>query len=135
MFHEAGERSRLINILSHANLSGVTPDSLTLKAWQRTISDQLNKSRESSNYYIDANNHIYILAVNHPDLYPGLKVVHIVRDPRTYVRSHLNWSHSRVKSFLANYLTPFWQPSGIFTGDMPLSEWLGLSRFVIPACQ
>ena len=128
VFHEAGERSRLINILSHANLSGVTPASLTLKAWQRAISGPLDKSQESSNYYIDANNHIYILAVNHPDLYPGLKIVHIVRDPRTYTRSHLNWSHSRVKSFLANYLTPFWQPSGFLTGDMPLGEWLRLSK-------
>lgn len=128
VFHEAGERSRLINILSHANLSGVTPAALTIKTWQRSISDQLKQSRESSNYYIDANNHIYILAVNHPDLYSGLKVIHIVRDPRTYIRSHLNWSHSRIKSFLANYLTPFWQPSGFLEGDMGLGEWLRLSK-------
>lgn len=128
VFHEAGERSRLINILSHTNLAGITPDRFTLKAWQAAISGQLQKTQKSGKYYIDANNHIYFLAVNHPDLYSGLKVIHIVRDPRTYIRSHLNWSHSRVKSFLANYLVPFWQPSGFLTGEMGLREWLTFSK-------
>jgi len=128
VFHEAGERSRLINILSHASIANVIPDKLVQDAWKLAIEKQLKETQENKRYYIDANNHIYFLAVNHPELYPGLKVVHIVRDPRTYIRSHLNWSYSRVKSFLANYLTPYWQPTGSITGDMPRGEWLGLSK-------
>lgn len=128
VFHEAGERSRVINILSHMNLAGITPQAYTVSAWKGVVLESLNKSRASRNFYIDANNHIYMLVRNHPELYPGLKVVHLVRDPRTYIRSHLNWSNSRFKSFLANYLIPFWQPSAVMTGEMSLGEWLRLSK-------
>lgn len=126
--HEGGERSRLINIFSHANLAGFTPQSFTLFAWRMAISKSLNITHELGKYYIDANNQIYELVVNHPELYPGLKVVHIIRDPRDYSRSHLNWTHGRVKSLLANYLVPFWQPTGVLHGEMRLGEWFRLTK-------
>lgn len=128
VYHEAGERSRLINILSHANLAGATPFSFTVKAWESAIEKPLKVSQDSRDFYIDANNHIYYLVVNKPDLYPALKVIHIVRDPRTYIRSHLNWSHSRGKSFLANYLTPFWQPTAYMVGEMKIKDWMRFSK-------
>ena len=128
VYHEGGGRSRLINILSHSNLAGVTPSVFTLKAWEDAIEKNLIASQATRDFYIDANNHIYYLVVNKPELYPALKVIHIVRDPRTYIRSHLNWTHSRLKSFLANYLTPFWQPSAYMVGEMKIREWLRLSK-------
>lgn len=128
VYHEAGGRSRLINILSHANLAGLTSSQLTISVWQRTISGAIAQSQDNNHIYIDANNHLYNLAVKNPHLYPNLKVVHIVRDPRTYIRSHLNWSQSRFKSFLANYLIPFWQPTGYMVGEMGLGKWFKLSK-------
>jgi len=128
VFHEAGERSRLINILSHSNLAGATPFTFIIKAWESAIEKPLKASQGTRDFYIDANNHIYYLVVNKPELYPALKVIHIVRDPRTYIRSHLNWSHSRGKSFLANYLTPFWQPAAYMVGEMKIKDWLRLSK-------
>ncbi len=128
VYHEAGERSRWVNILSHARLAGIVPDQLVIAAWKGSVRKTLTETQKIKQIYIDANNHIYQLAVRHPELYPALKVVHIVRDPRTYIRSHLNWSRGRIKSFIANYLTPFWQPTAPLVGDMSWSEWLRLGK-------
>jgi len=129
VFHEAGERSRLINILSNAYLAKLIPQLFPLRAWKRAISAQLQKTKSEKNYYIDSNNHLYVPAVCWPALYPNLRVIHIVRDPRTYIRSHLNWSRSRLRSFIANYLIPFWQPNGYLLGEMSFIQWLRLSKF------
>jgi hypothetical protein len=127
VFHEAGERSRLINILSHAHLSGFIPITIPLRMWSMVIGADLIACQKE--YYIDSNNHIYALVSLKPDIYPGLKVIHIVRDPRTYVRSHINWSRHRLKSYIANYLTPFWQPNGFMVGEISFFQWRRLSRF------
>lgn len=122
VYHEAGERSRLINIFANMHLSGLSSQTLPLWAWRRTISTDVTSC--SKDFYIDSNNHLYGLAPFLPQLYPNLHVIHIVRDPRDYVRSHLNWARHRPKSFVANYLTPFWQPSAFLLGEMNLAEWI-----------
>lgn len=127
VYHEAGERSRLINILSHAHLSGLVPINIPLWAWKRVVGADLSACQKE--FYIDSNNHIYALISARPGLYPALKVIHIVRDPRSYVRSHINWSRHRPKSFVANYLTPFWQPNAFLLGEMSFYQWSRISRF------
>jgi len=127
VYHEAGERSRLINILSHAHLGGFVPFEAPLWAWKRAITpDLLNCTQE---IYIDSNNHLYALLPLKLDLYPKLRIIHIVRDPRDYVRSHINWARHRFKSFIANYLIPFWQPNAFLMHKMTIKEWWQLSRF------
>lgn len=128
VFHEGGERSRLINIFSHAQLLDFVPDFLPRFLWRKAILPALQQAQEKASLYIDANNHLYIFGIRNRDLYPSLKIIHIVRDPRDYIRSHINWSRSRVKSFIANYLTPFWQPSGYLMGDLSMWEWFKLNR-------
>jgi hypothetical protein len=127
VYHEAGERSRLIQIFTHAHMSGLLPKNAPLWAWRRAISHNLNAC--TKDYYIDSNNQLYGLAALMPTLYPNLKVIHIVRDPRDYVRSHLNWSKHRLKSFIANYLTPFWQPNAFLLGKMGFGTWQKASQF------
>jgi hypothetical protein len=128
VYHEGGERSRLVNIFSNAHLAGIVPEWLLLRVWKRAIEKQLVLTQNQNKNYIDSNNHLYVIAALWPELYQNLKVIHIVRDPRTYIRSHLNWSRSRFKSFIANYLTPFWQPMACLQGDMRISEWINLSK-------
>lgn len=121
VFHEAGERSRLINVLANAHLAGFVPYSFPRWAWTRIVArDLAGYDRE---YYIDSNNQLYGLSPKLKELYPNLKIVHIVRDPRSYVRSHINWSQHRLKSYIANHLTPFWQPSGYFHGNYRFIDW------------
>lgn len=127
VYHEAGERSRLINIFTHAHLSGFLPMRAPLWAWKRAVAPNLLAC--SKEIYIDSNNQLYALLTLAPDIYPGLRIIHLVRDPRDYVRSHINWSRHRPKSFIANYLTPFWQPNAWLLKEMPLTKWLRLTQF------
>lgn len=127
VYHEAGERSRLINIFTHAYLGGLLPREVPLWAWQRAIAPRLRVC--SKDVYLDSNNHIYAMLALQPDLYPGLRVVHLVRDPRAYVRSHINWARHRPKSFVANYLIPFWQPNAWLLKEMSWWRWIRLSQF------
>lgn len=127
VYHEAGERSRMINIFTNAHLAGFLPKSLLIWAWRKAIALDLQAC--SKDYYIDSNNHLYGIVPLIPELYPNLKVIHIVRDPRSYVRSHLNWARHRPRSFIANYLTPFWQPNAFLLREMTLFEWIKASRF------
>lgn len=126
VYHEAGERSRLINILTHVYLSGFLPIQAPLWAWQRAVAPRLQACSKKT--YIDSNNQIYALVTLIPEIYPGLRVIHLVRDPRDYVRSHINWSRHRLKSFIANYLIPFWQPNGWLLNEMSVSKWLRLTQ-------
>jgi len=128
VFHEGGERSRLINILSHAHLAGFFPRQGPVLAWRMAIQPALTRAQQNTTIYIDANNHLYVFGTGNPGLYPNLKIIHIVRDPRDYIRSHINWSKSRLKSFIANYLVPFWQPSGFLLGEYSWADWSGLNR-------
>lgn len=128
VYHEGGEKSRLINILSHAQLANIVPDSLPKLSWRTAILPALEQAQQEKSFYIDANNHLYIFGILNRNLYPSLKIIHIVRDPRDYIRSHISWSRSRVKSFIANYLTPFWQPSGWLMEDMSMADWFSLNR-------
>jgi len=128
VYHEAGEQSRLINIFSHAYLAGLISEKPSLQAWQHAVLPNLRRAQADRSFYVDANNHIYQIAVNNPDLYPNLKVIHIVRDPREYIRSHINWTRTRLKSFIANHLIPFWQPTGYMLGNIPLGKWMTMTQ-------
>jgi hypothetical protein len=61
--------------------------------------------------------------------YDNVYVIHIVRDPRTFVRSYMNWVHSRFKSWVANKLVVGWHPSGYFTQEVPWRTWRRMDEF------
>jgi hypothetical protein len=63
------------------------------------------------------------------DQYPNTRIVHIVRDPRTFVPSYLNWMHTRFKSYVANKCVPGWHPSGYHLGEMSWQEWARMDEF------
>ena len=66
-----------------------------------------------------------LIAEQHPNVY----IIHIVRDPRTFVPSYLNWVHGRFKSYIANKFVFGWHPSGYFTGKVPWRTWLKMDEF------
>lgn len=125
-YHERGF-SRPIQILTNLHLSGLLPRSALSAAWRLLKGGEVRNCPKP--FHLDANCFLYGLPALAPDLNPGLRVIHIVRDPRSYVTSHLNFSRQKVSSFIANYLTPFWQPSPFLTGDLPLRQLIGFSRF------
>lgn len=125
-YHERGN-SRLIQILTNMHFSHLLPKSMVKAAWKVFKGNEIETCEKP--YHIDANNFLYGLPILAPELYPNLKVLHIIRDPRDYVTSQLNFSHQRRRSFIGNYLTPFWKPSPFWVGELPLSRAFGFSRF------
>ncbi len=124
--HHTTPWSTAINIASNAYLARLLSKRVLLGIWEALKGDRY--AYTDKDIFVDSNNHLYAFATVARELYPGLKVVHVVRDPRTYVRSHINWSRQRAKSLIANYCVPFWQPSPRWAAQSDGAR-PGLSKF------
>jgi len=125
-YHERGN-SRPMQILTNLHFSHILPKSGLKAAWKLFKSGEVEACEKQ--FHIDANCFLYGVAPLAPELYPNLKVLHIVRDPRSYVTSHLNFSRQKGTSYVANYFVPFWQPNPFLVGELPLSKAFGFTRF------
>lgn len=57
------------------------------------------------------------------------KIIHLVRDPRDFVASFMNWRRQRLRRMFLHHVVPFWQPSPfLFPGHSAFSR-LGMSKF------
>lgn len=124
-YHERGF-SQPIQILTNAYFAGLFPKQGLILGWKIFKGYEIPTCNKP--YHVDSNCFLYGLSSVAPQLYPGLKVVHIVRDPRTYVTSHLNFAKFRTTSFIANYLIPLWQPSPFLNGEIPWKRFFFFSR-------
>ena len=59
----------------------------------------------------------------------NIKVVHLVRDPRTFVTSFMNWKSSSIKKKILHYFIPFWQPTPVFDKNISFIEKLKYNKF------
>lgn len=125
--HHTTDWSRLINVLGNMQLTGLIGEGAVLAAWRVLKAKRFAVTDKS--YFVDSNNHLFAFAAMARRVYPGVRIVHVVRDPRTYVRSHLNWSTQRTASYVANYLVPFWQPNGWLLNEVGLKKWINMSKF------
>jgi len=125
-YHERGN-SRPMQILTNLHFSHLLPKSGLKAAWKLFKNGEVEACEKQ--FHIDANCFLYGVAPLAPELYPNLKVLHIVRDPRSYVTSHLNFSRQKGTSYVANYFVPFWQPNPFLVGELPLSKAFGFTRF------
>jgi len=125
--HHTTPRSTLFNVLSNMHLAGMLSERALLRCWRTLKGREFALTKKS--LFVDSNNHLYVFAALARQLYPQVKVIHIVRDPRTYIRSHLNWSRQRLKSFIANHVLPFWQPNGFLLNEVSAWRWLMYTRF------
>ena len=125
--HHTTPWSTLINVLGNLHLAKLLSESMLLRIWRQLKGREFAMSERS--LFVDSNNHLYVFAAYARRIYPHTKVIHVIRDPRTYVRSHLNWARERPKSFVANYLLPFWQPNGYLLGEFSVAQWLALDSF------
>jgi len=72
---------------------------------------------------------IYKLLANNQVIDEKYKIIHLVRDPRDFVTSFMNWKHSSIKKIILHYVIPFWQPSPKFDKDIPLSQKFSYNKF------
>lgn len=125
-YHERGA-SRPIQILTNLHFAHLLPKSALTAAWKILKGSEIETCAKP--FHIDANCFLYGLAALAPELYPNARIIHIVRDPRDYVTSHLNFSRQKETSFIANYFVPFWQPNPFLAGKIPWKRIFNFTRF------
>lgn len=57
------------------------------------------------------------------------KILHIVRDPRDFATSFMNWRRQRLRRLFLHHCVPFWQPNPWCAGDVNFMEYLQMSKF------
>lgn len=119
--------SRILTIASNYYIHGWIPKNVLTWMIKNLREPQILNAE--SRYYIQVYAHDFLPAKILSEKYPDLRVVHIVRDPRNFVYSYLNWMHSRFKSLVANKIVLGWHPSGFFTGECSRQEWREMDEF------
>jgi hypothetical protein len=119
--------SRLLTIASNYYLHGWLPKSALVWLVRRTRIPQIERSH--CRFYVQVFSLDYLPARIVAEQHPDTRIVQIVRDPRTFVPSYLNWIHTRFKSFVANKFVPGWHPSGFFTKERSWRNWSQMSEF------
>jgi hypothetical protein len=56
-------------------------------------------------------------------------IVHLIRDPRDFVSSFINWKNQSYKRYILHHMIPFWQPNPFFHDNYSLMQWLRMSKF------
>ena len=113
--------SRLLTVASNYYLHGWLPEWLIKRLVYLIRESQITSA--PCKFYIQVFSLDHIPAKYLFEKHRNMSIIHIVRDPRTFVPSYLNWIRTRAKSFIANNFVPGWHPSGFFTGEIPLIEW------------
>jgi len=71
---------------------------------------------------------LYIYLSNNLAL-KNTNIIHLVRDPRDFVTSFINWKNQSSKRFLLHHTVPFWQPNPFFHDNYSLIKWLKMTKF------
>ncbi len=103
--HEPRPSWRL-RLLSGARLEGMATDEELaghLRALRQSV---LNDA--SSDIYVESNPFLYGFAAAIPEVFGNAVVVHIVRDPRHYVRSAIDHGNAHGIKHAFNHHVPFW---------------------------
>ena len=119
-----GRYSRLLNVLGNTALSHLLPAA----AFARLLPDVMRlKLLEST---CDPLRSIPLtIALRSASAECDYRLVHLVRDPRDFVTSFMNWKNQSIKRFVLHHIMPFWQPNPVFVEGLSLAEWLRWSKF------
>jgi len=125
--HQYG-RLRIVNVISNIHLSGLIPQFVF--NWLLNLLWVSKWPDESSGLelYVESNGFNYLAADHARSIRSKVKVIHVVRDPKQFVISTINWTDGRWQSRLANQYIPFWGISGFLTGSMGFMEWHRMNR-------
>ena len=79
--------------------------------------------------YVEANIGYYGLLDITPAVFKHHRAIYIVRDGRTWIRSHMNWGQFYGKSGLRKLLAHNWPTATDIPDDPYAGKWKGISRF------
>jgi hypothetical protein len=57
------------------------------------------------------------------------RIVHVVRDPRDYVSSAINWKNQRLRRLFLHHCVPFWQPNPVVCGNVSILKRMKMNKF------
>lgn len=66
---------------------------------------------------------------NNPEKIKNVVIIHIIRDPRDFVTSFMNWKNRKLSGIIAHHLTPYWMPKPKVTGIKSLWKTISMSKF------
>jgi hypothetical protein len=121
------KHSRKINVFTTLRLYGRVSDRCFNYLAQQTRINKINQVE--SDIYIETNAFNLLLAKEIQKVFPNIKLPHIVRDPKTWVVSYMNWTKSRLKSRIAYKFIPFWNINPTQMGLISTPEWYGLEEY------
>lgn len=129
LFHSVHQPafSRRINIATTLRIHDTIGNQIFSDVCLKRKLKQIESS--TSEVYVETNGFNLLLAKLIADNYTDTKLVHIVRDPRTWVISYMNWTKSRPKSKFAYKFIPFWNIDASKLGYMSKQEWAGLEEY------
>lgn len=111
---------QLLNLISYAYLHGVIPKYFFHKCVDWLLINRLKRMKAS--YIVETNGFNMVALERVLDSLGTVKIVHVVRDPRTFVISMKNWrSERKVRNFIQENL-PFWS-AGPHLLKMSRKEW------------
>lgn len=136
--------SRRFRILSNMYREGkVGKQTLkTIFKWSRK--DLFKTKNQDYNFYIESNNFLYGYSGVINEMIKDAKIIHIVRDPRDYIKSHLNHGVFKGKKLLAKKYLPYWfmDVTKEVTTNKKLNQyeilaarWLIVNKFIEDSCK
>jgi len=63
------------------------------------------------------------------EMRPDVLIVHVIRDPRDFVTSFMNWKNQSLKRRILHHVVPFWQPSPWLAGEISFYKRFEMNKF------
>jgi hypothetical protein len=124
------EPSRKIKIASNKRICGALGTQRMEKILKRYKEKTINRilKKTKSSVYVESNSWIIGSVDLLEKVFPSLYIIHIVRDPATYIPSHLNRINATFIGGSLRKIIPFWLLRGDKAGDYTKGQWKELSH-------
>lgn len=118
--------SRIFRVVSTLRAAGLLSDRIAL-ACIRTLRSSI-VAQSGGRAYVESNNFLFGLCDLLSDNFHGAKILHIVRDPRTYAESHLRHGVFRGFKGIVSRFLPYWLIKPRHLGIKSKKPWLFMSQ-------
>lgn len=135
--------ARLLRVAAHARLAGRLSDGPAIRLLHRKRR-QLERRGGAHSHYVESNPFLATLADLVIRIFPAAHILHIVRDPRDYLRSALNHGMGSGVKGLANRWLPHWYPDvatplglrpPLDWRETAAAQWTLVNRVLEAACE
>jgi hypothetical protein len=135
--------SRRFRILSNMYREGKVDKKKIISAFNYSRKDILVENN-NYDYYIESNNFLYGFSGVFNEIMKDAKIIHIVRDPRDYIKSHLNHGVFKGKKLLAKKFLPYWfmnvkkglkLEKQLNNYEILAGRWVIVNKFIEESCK